>query len=320
MFLKSLFFYQFKRRFFLLIGTPFILSACGTFSETYSYEPMNRQTERRMKIANYIQTQFIDSETYINIDFGNEYIIKPDSFKPLDSLYKIKYEESHFGGMSRARELEIGSQIDSVLLRVLKDTALFKYEINHIFALKKQDSITCISATFLMNAQDSIEKVNIAFQLTDHKKYLPYLIEFLKKQSFLFDQYDPSEEENKLYEFFEAELTKKNGALRKGNFIAHILHVMNAANVQQTLSTEPIIKQLIVDLVTKYVSSYQSIAWSKVTTELDENNQLLGYVVQHEWKYEDSKGKTYHLLRQFTLNSYFQVINIASIDGIDTSL
>jgi len=281
-----------------------------------SPEPRDRQMDRQLSISQNIQEQFAGDKTYINIDFGDEYIIKPPSFKPLDSLYAVKYEETNYGGMSRSRQLEVGNQIDELLSKVMKDTILIKYEINHIFGLEQNDSITFISGTFLLNAKDSVEKVGIDFQFSEQKRYLPYFVEFLKHRSFLYDQYDPTKEESDFYDFFEAHLNEQIGAVRKGDFIAQILHVMLAANTQKSLSTELIVKQLIVNFVTQYVASYESIAWSNVFSQLNDSNQVIGYSVQHEWKYTDKKGDEYHLLREFDFDPYFQVVNIFAIDTV----
>ena len=296
--------------------TLFLLAGCGV-TASRAPEPRDRQFDRQLSISQNIQEQFAGNKTYINIEFGDEYIIKPPSFKPLDSLYAIKYEESNYGGMSRARQIEVGNQIDDLLSKVMKDTVLIKYEINHIFGLEQDDSITYISGTFLLNNKDSVEKVSIDFQFLDQKRFLPYFVEFLKRQSFLYAQYDPTKEESDFYDFFEERLNNQIGAVRKGDFIAHILHVMLAANTQKSLSTELIVKQLIVGFVTQYVSSYESIAWSNVSSQLNDSNQVIGYSVQHEWKYTDKKGEEYHLLREFDLDPYFQVVNILAIDTVD---
>jgi hypothetical protein len=293
-----------------------LLSGCAVMISE-SPEPRDRQWDRQLSISQNIQQQFSENKTYINIDFGDEYIIKPPSFKPLDSLYAVKYEESTYGGMSRARQIEIGNQIDELLPKVMPDTTLIKYEINHVFALEQNDSVTVISATFLLNAKDSVEKVSIDFQFSDHKKYLPYFVEFLKRQSFLYDQYDATKEESDFYDFFETQLNNQPGAVRKGEFIAQILHVMTAANTQKSLSTELIVKQLIVNFVTQYVASYEAIAWSEVSSQLNEENQVMGYMVQHEWKYTDKNGKEYHLLRQFDLDAYFQLVSVSEIDAVE---
>lgn|GEM_PF-5047503 len=293
----------------------FLLVGCGVMASK-SPEPRDRQMDRQLSISQNIQEQFAGDKTYINIDFGDEYIIKPPSFKPLDSLYAVKYEETNYGGMSRSRQLEVGNQIDELLSKVMKDTILIKYEINHIFGLEQNDSITFISGTFLLNAKDSVEKVGIDFQFSEQKRYLPYFVEFLKHRSFLYDQYDPTKEESDFYDFFEAHLNEQIGAVRKGDFIAQILHVMLAANTQKSLSTELIVKQLIVNFVTQYVASYESIAWSNVFSQLNDSNQVIGYSVQHEWKYTDKKGDEYHLLREFDFDPYFQVVNIFAIDTV----
>jgi hypothetical protein len=293
-----------------------LLYSCTTWKNT-SFEPLNRQLQRQESISKNIVAQFYGKEEYVSIDFGDEYLIKPESFKPLDSLYGLQYEESHFGGLSRSREVVLGRQIDSVLAKVIKDTVLFKYEINHIFGLSSEDSIQIVSAKFLLNHRDSVENVSIDFQFTDKEKFYPYFIEFLKRKSFLYAQDTPSDKENDFYTFFETALDNQIGAVRKGNFIDHILHVMHAANLQKSLSTELIIKQLILDNITRYVSAYKSIAWSSIKTALGDSSQLVSYFVQHEWEYTGKEGKTYHLKREFQLDPYFQIIGVAEVDKID---
>ena len=177
---QNLFRLSITQRIITVFFVPLLLFSCGTaYRNSPHLDSYDQQVHRQEAISHSIQEQFAGSKTYLNIDFGDEYVVKPPSFRPLDSLYAVKYQESHYGDISRTREMRLDQLIDSVLPTALKDTDQLKYEINHVFALQYGDSSDFISGTFLFNSVDSIEDVCIDFQYSDHKKYTPYFMEFL---------------------------------------------------------------------------------------------------------------------------------------------
>lgn len=294
-----------------------VLFGCATVSSV-SQNPAERQQKRKEAIIQSIQNDLTAGQRYINFGFGDEYISKPPSFKPLDSLYAVKYEESRYGGLTRNREQELNTQIADLLSKIQKDTVLFKYEINHLFGIEEQDSILFTSATFVLNTEHEVEKVNIDFLFKDHKKFVNQFTEYMRKESFLYASSSPTDEERQFYNFFSVPFDNAGSAERKGDVIAHILHVMRAAAVQKSLNSELVIKQLILNDITASVKDYKPVTWSSVYTTVDEDNNLNGYFVDHEWNYVNLDGESYTLKRRFEMDVYFRTTSVLAIDKIES--
>jgi len=293
-----------------------IVGSCALSHIPDSTLPEKRKQERELAVIKSIEKDLTETQTYINFGFGDEYIVKPPSFKPLDSLYNLRYEDKKFGGLTRTRAKELDDQIELVRNRIIGDTILFKYEISHLFGIQDGDSIKFVSGTFLMNVEKEIEKVSLEFFFTDHKRYIRQFTEFMRKESFMYSSYTPSHEEYQFYDFYESGLSNMTTAVRKGEFISHIMHVMRAALIQKSLNSELIIKQLIVSDITNTVIDYKSVKWSPIFTLLDDENNLLGYYVEHEWTYKNVAGDEFHLLRRFELDVYFQITEILEIEEV----
>lgn len=299
----------------LLLAFSGILVGCATPYQQ-NITPSEKKLAREKAIRVSIEKDITLDQKYTNFGFGDEYIIKPPSFQPLDSLYDLRYTENKFGGISRNRAKELEDQIALVRSKVIADTILFKYEISHLFGIEDKDSIKFISATFMINAMNEVEKVSIEFFFTDHKRYARQFTEYMRQESFMYSSYTPTQEERQFYSFYEAGLSNMTTAVRKGEFISHILHVMRAALIQKSLKTELIIKQLLVSDITATVIDYKSVKWSPVFTMVDDENNLIGYYVEHEWTYKNIIGTEFHLLRRFELDIYFQVTDILEIEQV----
>jgi hypothetical protein len=191
-----------------------------------------------------------------------------------------------------------------------------KYEIAHLFGIQQSDSITYCSATFLLNAENKVDRVSIEYLFTEHRKLSSQFIQYTRRESFIDPGYQPSQEEMQFYSFFDAELKSITTAIGKGNFIGHILKVMRAANIQKSMETEKVVKQFILNDITGNIKEYKPLKWSPVFTLVDEENNLVGYWVDHEWEYTDISGNKHHMIRTFETDSFFRITGVFSIDKV----
>jgi hypothetical protein len=275
-----------------------------------------RKEQRELAIIRHIESELSADAKHVNFGFGDEYIIKPPSFKPLDSLYALLYDGANYNTASRNEINRLSKQIDSVKSKVLVDTVLFKYEIAHLFGIQKGDSIHYISATFLLDATNKVERVSIDYMFNEHRRLSNQFIQYNRRESFIDPGYQASREELQFYSFFDAELRAITTAIGKGNFIGHTLKVMRAANIQRTIETEKVLKQFVLNDITGNIQGYDPVKWSPVYTLIDEDNQLIGYWVDHEWKYTDVTGTTHHMIRTFELDTYFRITGVFAIDQV----
>lgn len=275
-----------------------------------------RREQRELAITRHIESELPQDAKHVNFGFGDEYIVKPPSFKPLDSLYALLYDATNYNTANRNEIYRLNKEIDRIKPQVLPDTILFKYEIAHLFGIQKGDSMTYVSATFSLNAENKVERVSIDYMFNEHRRLANQFIQYTRRESFLDPGYQPWQEELQFYSFFDAELRAITTAIGKGNFIGHTLKVMRAANIQRTIETEKVLKQFVLNDITANIQGYDPVKWSPVYSLVDSENQLIGYWVDHEWKYTDINGTVHHMIRTFELDTYFRITGVFAIDKV----
>lgn len=274
-------------------------------------QKMNWRVEQRNEaIRKAVKKELTVGQRYIDYGFGTERIIKPTSFRRLDSLYAVYYEEEQRAGSSRNALAKLKNEIELEKEKVQADTIHFQYEKEHFFGFASGDSTTIMLSKFLLNAQYEVIYVDIQYIFTVHNTLSKYYQSYVRRESFVDFGYLPSREENDFYNFFDGIAEQITNAETKGMFIGHTLHIMRAANQQRGMQTEPLIKQHIINIVTGNVKDYKPMKWSKIYTNLDENDGLISYEVDHEWSYKDKFDMLHEMRRTFVLNPYFEITEV----------
>jgi hypothetical protein len=291
----------------------FLLNACypPTYSAPERLTP--RVNARNEVVRKYVRADLKIGHRYTDFGFGNERIIKPNSFRKLDSLYSEYSAEERKSGSSRNRLMQLKSEIEEEKGKVMKDTVHFLYEKPHFFAQQSGDSAEVLFADFTLNAKNEVVLVNINYLFETPSRNLQMYRAYLARESFVDFGYLPSTEESQFYNFFDGMLQTLTDSETKGRFIEHTLQIMRAANQQKGMTTEPLIKQHVINTITHNVKGYKALKWSKVYTNIDENDALLSYELDHEWTYSDKFGMQHEMKRMFVLNPYFEIIEVLEI-------
>lgn len=301
---------------FLLLISAFLLNSCYTPNNFAAERIAPRVNARNEIIRKYVKADLKIGQRYIDYGFANERIIKPKSFRRLDSLYAAYHEEEIKAGASKNKLLNLKNEIEQEKQVVLKDTIHFLYEQPHFFGISSGDTTTIMFADFTVNSNNEIVKVNINYMFDTPSRNTQFYQAYLLKESFVDFGFAPSQEESQFYNFFDAMLNSIEDSDRKGIFLEHILQIMRAANQQQGMNTERLIKQHVINTVTHGVKTYKPLNWSRVYTVLDEKDVLKFYELDHHWSYSDSNGVRHELKRQFVLNAYFEVVEVSEITAI----
>jgi len=300
--------------FILPVVLLFILNAC--YPPTHSApERLTPRVEARNEVVRkYVRADLKVGQRYTDFGFGNERIIKPDSFRRLDSLYAEFSAEERKAGSSRNRLMLLKNEIESEKSKVMQDTVHFLYEKPHFFAQQSGDSATVMFADFTLNTKNEVIRVNINYIFDTPSRNLQLYRAYLARESFVDFGFLPSTEESQFYNFFDGMLQTLSDSESKGRFIEHTLQIMRAANQQKGMSTEPLIKQHVINNITHNVKGYKALKWSRVYTNLDENDVLLSYELDHEWTYSDPFGMQHEMRRMFVLNAFFEIVEVSEIN------
>lgn len=286
------------------------LVSCYPASYQTPQKMTSRVEQRNEAIRKVVRKELKVGERYIDYGFGSEKIVKPTSFQRLDSLYAVYYEEEQKPGASRNALLNLKNEIELEKVKVQGDTIHFQYEKEHFFGFSSGDSTTIMLSKFLLDAQYTVIYVDIQYIFTVHSRLTQYFQSYVRRESFVDFGYLPSNEESDFYNFFDGMAALITNAETKGNFIGHTLHIMRAANQQRGLLTEPLIKQHIINIVTGSAKEYKPLKWSQIYTNLDENDGLISYEVDHEWSYKDPFNIMHEMRRTFVLNPYFEITEV----------
>lgn len=298
---------------FISFVLAILLNSCYPPTQAAA-ERINPRIEQRNEVVRkYVRADLGIGQRYVDFGFGAERVIKPNSFRRLDSLYAAFDEEDRKAGSSRNVLMNLKNEIEAEKLLVLQDTVHFLFEKPHFFGQVSGDSSLITFATFVLNANNEVERVRIDYSFNTPSRNNQLYRAYLRRESFVDFGFLPSEEEAQFYNFFDAMANSIEDSDSKGRFIEHILQIMRAANQQRGMNTEPLIKQHVINTVTHGIRAYKPIKWSRVYTNLDENDVLVSYELDHEWSYEDGTGTKHEMRRQFILNPFFEIIEVSEI-------
>jgi hypothetical protein len=300
----------------LTASTLAILSACYPNAHTSSRTLTPRVEQRNEAIRKEVRKDVKVGQRYLDYGFGTERVIKPVSFRRLDSLYAAYFEEEQKTGASRNVLMNLKNEIELEKSKVMADTVHFQYEKDHFFGITSGDSATIIHSKFLLDAQNTVIHVDIQYIFTVHQRLTLYYQAYIRRESFVDFGYAPSREEDQFYNFFDGVAMQLSNAETRGTFIGHMLNVMRAAQQQRGLSTEPLIKQHIINIITGNIKDYKPLKWSSVYTNLDENDVLISYEVDHSWTFRDNANMSHNMQRTFILNPYFEITEIYETDRV----
>ena len=232
----------------LIISALLLISSCG-LKYTTPESPESFQQRRQEKVKTYVRNNLgIDSVTFEAVAFGKTNIIRPPSFRMLDSLYRIKYKNEKEGIYDR----ELDKIIQAERQALQKDTGKIKYIENLIFTYIQTDDSTFGSSTFSknyvnidltldheLNVQNESVNNTIVIQDSLDETYR----RFLFRESFIYPGSYPTEEESMFYDFFNEKIEQSSVA-EKDELIIHTLTVMQLAYARKTLNTAKIIYRL----------------------------------------------------------------------------
>jgi hypothetical protein len=217
-----------------------MMSACG-LHYTAPETPEAFEIRRHKAVESYVQsTTKNEGYMYESVAFGETQIVKPNSYRTLDSLYALKYNNELKGlKMDALLDEKIGNQ--RIIAR--NDTNRVIYIENHVFALTSDTTTEIYGANFQVSSElvvhDMIIRESTFLPKRDTERYKQYLF----NESFLNLGNPPNSSESKFYTLFTNrfnELSKDQRDLE----VRHMLQIMEIAQRRASLGTEGILKTL----------------------------------------------------------------------------
>jgi hypothetical protein len=230
-----------KYSLFSFIGVLVLLFSCGLkYIPTETRE--NADQNRKNAITRYITDSYKDSAvTYESLGYSQPTVIKPYQYKQLDSLYEVKYKNEQAGVFDKALETKINNQ-KNVLLN---STSKVAYLEHHIYSINAGDTSFVYFADINFGTSDSIKDFTITQTYQFPTIFLPTFKSYITKESILYPNYAPTNEEQQFYAFFEEELNKRP-TMDKNKFMSNLLTVFFMARRIRSIDTKQLLQQLAV--------------------------------------------------------------------------
>jgi hypothetical protein len=225
---------------FLLLVLITLMSACG-LRYTPSETPEAYELRRKKAVESYLQNSTKNQGlTYESIGFGATQIVKPETYRTLDSLYAIKYKNELKGILADPiLEEQIGNQ--RIIAR--NDTNRVIYIEDHVFSLSTDTSTEVYAANFQVSSDvvvsDMVIRESTFLPKRDSERYKQYLF----NESFLNSGSPASTSELKFYKLFTthfSELSKEQRDLE----VRHMIQLMEIAQRRASLGPKGILETL----------------------------------------------------------------------------
>jgi hypothetical protein len=241
---------------FLLVT---LVASCG-----FKYTPTETREsffqKRQGKISDYILNQ-MNGQTlsYTSIAYGKTTVLKPISYKALDSLYELKYQNE----LKQIKDMRLEVIINNQRQIALNDTAKVLYLENHVFSLGNADTITFYNTIFHLTSDIKISDVDIKQSVFLPAKYSELYRKYLFEESYLSAVNYASEQEKKFYQKYKDEIENRSIA-QQDAFVLHALKLMELSARIRTTSNRELLNELAIQLLPKITVNPTNIKISPI--------------------------------------------------------
>lgn len=218
-----------------------LLSACGlkyTPTETREDVAVNRKNS----VSQYIRDSYKDSSAvYQSLVFAPPTLVKPYHHRQLDSLYEIKYANEQRGRFDKDLEQKINNQ----KIVVANSNEKIQYIEHHIYSIQTEGTSNVYYADIHFDSKSNISQFTITQTYQFPSNLLAIFKSYVTRESIIFPNYGPTNEEVEFYEFFENELSRRP-SYEQNEFMTDMLSVFLLARNVRSLETKLLLQHLSV--------------------------------------------------------------------------
>lgn len=291
----------------LPISSVLFLFSCGLkYIPTES--PQTFEQKRQEAVEAYVQSEFSkNNHTYTSFAFSESQVVKPISYKTLDSLYALKYENDLVGRTDK--ELDI--RIENQRLIALNDTNQVLYIEDHVFGIGVGDTLEIYSALFQMEKDLIIDDVILRESVFIPKKYKDLYLQYLFEESIVEPGFQPNSEERNFYAYYKQPLATLSKPERDA-FILHTLQLMELAARKKSISTATLLKAQTTKhfLGNSYASSNETFSEIMEESELNDKNEkiIIAYRFTYKLKSKSENQEVQEKIYSMEFDPYLRLI------------
>jgi len=212
------------------------VSSCG-LRYSAPEAPESFLERRHNAIEAYMQKELGDSIIYSSIAFGETIVLKPATYRILDSLYQHKYNNEK----NEIVDKELDRLIEHQRIIVQNDTNQVYYKEHHVFSIREKDSLRIIQSELKLDQNAAVRDFKILESVLIPKKHNERYKQYLFSESFLYPGIIATEEEEKFYNFYKSPLTDLS-TLEKDNLINHTLNLMEIGYKKKTVRVQELLQ------------------------------------------------------------------------------
>lgn len=208
------------------------LYSCG-LRYTPPETPESFEQRRHLAIETHFTNQLQkDSLKYTSLAFGETTILKPASFKTLDSLFELKYQNEQ----KKITDKELEEKILFQREVLAKDTAKIIYLENHVFSFPEDSGYRIVEIDVRINKEMTILSEEVRTSYFVPKRHMERYKQFLFGESFLYPGTMATDEEEVFYQFYKNALLN-NETTDSDAFLLHILELMEVGHKKKSIRT-----------------------------------------------------------------------------------
>lgn len=226
--------------FFSLISI-LLLSACGLkYTPTETREDL--AAERKNSVSQYIRDSYKDSAVvYQSLVFGQPTLIKPYHHRQLDSLYEIKYANELSGRFDKSLEEKINNQ----KIVVANSNEKIKHIEHHIYSIQTEGTSNVYYADIHFDSKNNVTEFVITQTYQFPSNLLAIFKSYITRESIMFPNYGPTNDEQAFYEFFETELAARP-SYQQNEFMTNMLNTFLLARNIRSIETKQLLQHFSV--------------------------------------------------------------------------
>ncbi|MCO5259805.1 MAG: hypothetical protein M9916_06645 [Crocinitomicaceae bacterium] len=262
-----------KHFFSIIIGLAFVSHSCG-LKYTQSETREDLAQKRKDVISQYITDSYKDSSvSYIPLLYAQTTLIKPYSYRQLDSLYEVKYNNEKFGKFDKSLEEKIKNQKSIIE----NSSNKVEYIEHHVYSIQNQSTSFIYYADINFETSDSVKNFTITQAYQFPKDFLSIYKAYITRESIVYPNYAPTENEQKFYDFFESQMNQLP-SYKQNDFLKNTLLVLYFARKARSIDTKTILQYLSLYYSELREYNSQTDVFNSINS-IWEGDYLIGYEV-----------------------------------------
>ncbi len=223
----------------LLIYLFFLASACG-LKYVNVESPESFKIRRHAAVEQHFENEMKSvGKNYESHAFGQTQILKPSSYKILDSLYMIKLNNENL----KKIDANLENQILSARQIAQSDTNKVIYVENHFFSVQDGDTVNFYQAMVNVSSALKIQEIEIFESIELPQKHMDYYLIYFFEESFLNKGFYAEPKEIEFYNYIKSGLESES-SIEKQAIIFQTLEIMKLANENNSIQFNDLIRIL----------------------------------------------------------------------------